>query len=137
MTNREEIHVHEADSAATGDRVAQVSPDSSRFGYRPELRRSLGFADLLFYGLVFMVPIAPMGIFGSVYAGAGGMVALAYVVGMVALVFTAASYAQMVKAFRWQAASTTTRGEGSAHPSASSRAGPSCWTTCWCRACST
>ncbi|MBM0228172.1 APC family permease, partial [Micromonospora sp. ATA51] len=76
-----------------------MPPDSSRFGYRPELRRSLGFADLLFYGLVFMVPIAPMGIFGSVYAGAGGMVALAYVIGMVALVFTAASYAQMVKAF--------------------------------------
>jgi hypothetical protein len=43
--------------------LAQASPDSSRFGYRPELRRSLGFADLLFYGLVFMVPIAPMGIF--------------------------------------------------------------------------
>ena len=79
--------------------LAQASPDSSRFGYRPELRRSLGFADLLFYGLVFMVPIAPMGIFGSVYSGAGGMVALAYVIGMAALVFTAASYAQMVKAF--------------------------------------
>ncbi|MEU0557465.1 APC family permease [Dactylosporangium sp. NPDC006015] len=46
-----------------------------------------------------MVPIAPMGIFGSVYAGSGGMVALAYLIGMVAMVFTAASYAQMVRAF--------------------------------------
>ncbi|MFG1905040.1 APC family permease, partial [Micromonospora carbonacea] len=35
----------------------------------------------------------------SVYAGSGGMVALAYVVGVVALVFTAFSYAQMVRAF--------------------------------------
>jgi len=59
----------------------------------------LGFTDLLAYGLIFMVPIAPMGIFGSVYSAAGGMVALAYLIGMVALVFTAASYAQMVKAF--------------------------------------
>jgi amino acid transporter len=77
---------------------AQVA-EPARFGYRPELRRTLSFADLLFYGLIFMVPIAPMGIFGSVYSGAGGMVALAYLVGMVALMFTASSYAQMVKAF--------------------------------------
>ncbi|UWZ40688.1 APC family permease [Dactylosporangium roseum] len=68
-------------------------------GYRPELRRTLGFRDLVVYGLVFMVPIAPFGIFGSVYASSGGMVALAYAVGMVAMLFTAASYAQLVKAF--------------------------------------
>ena len=68
-------------------------------GYRPELRRTLGFRDLVVYGLVFMVPIAPFGIFGSVYTASGGMVALAYVIGMVAMLFTAASYAQMVKAF--------------------------------------
>ncbi|GAB3159893.1 APC family permease [Micromonospora sonneratiae] len=71
----------------------------TQFGYRQELRRTLSFADLLFYGLIFMVPIAPMGIFGSVYNSSGGMVVLAYLIGMVALVFTAASYAQMVKAF--------------------------------------
>src|SRR4051812_42570219 len=46
-----------------------------------------------------MVPIAPMAIFGAVYSASGGMVALAYVVGMAALVFTAFSYAQMVRAF--------------------------------------
>ena len=68
-------------------------------GYRPELRRTLGFRDLVVYGLIFMVPIAPFGIFGSVYTASGGMVALAYVIGMVAMLFTAASYAQMVKAF--------------------------------------
>ncbi|MEV0136659.1 APC family permease [Dactylosporangium sp. NPDC050688] len=74
-------------------------PEQGSGGYRPELRRTLGFRDLVVYGLVFMVPIAPFGIFGSVYAASGGMVALAYVVGMVAMLFTAASYAQMVKAF--------------------------------------
>src|ERR1044071_5174815 len=46
-----------------------------------------------------MVPIAPFAIFGIVYAESGGMPVLAYLVGMVALLFTAASYAQMVKAF--------------------------------------
>lgn len=70
-----------------------------QFGYKQELRRTLSFTDLLFYGLIFMVPIAPFGIFGSVYNSSGGMVSLAYLVGMIAMVFTAASYAQMVKAF--------------------------------------
>ena len=54
-----------------------------------ELRRELSFRDLLVYGLIFMVPIAPFGIFGSVFQASGGMVALAYVVGMVGMVFTA------------------------------------------------
>ncbi|MEU3457875.1 APC family permease [Micromonospora sp. NPDC006766] len=71
----------------------------ARYGYRQELSRQLRFRDLISYGLVYMVPIAPMAIFGSVYAGSGGMVALAYAIGVVALVFTAFSYAQMVRAF--------------------------------------
>ncbi|MFI6331483.1 APC family permease [Micromonospora chersina] len=76
-----------------------TSNDLARYGYRQELARQLRFRDLLAYGLVYMVPIAPMAIFGSVYAGSGGMVALAYAIGVLALVFTAFSYAQMVKAF--------------------------------------
>ncbi len=71
----------------------------ARYGYRQELARRLRFRDLIAYGLVYMVSIAPMAIFGSVYAGSGGMVALAYAIGVVALVFTAFSYAQMVRAF--------------------------------------
>ena len=51
------------------------------------------------YGLIFMVPIAPFGIFGTVFQASGGMVALAYVIGGVAMVFTALSYAQMSRAF--------------------------------------
>ena len=77
----------------------RVSTEAGRFGYRQELHRSVGTADLVFYGLIFMVPIAPFAIFGAVFSASGGMPALAYVVGMVALVFTAASYGQMVKAF--------------------------------------
>jgi amino acid transporter len=90
--------------------------EGPKFGYRTELRRSLGFADLVFYGLIFMVPIAPMGIFGSVFEGAGGMVALAYVVGMIALVFTAASYAQMVRAFPLAGSVYNYAGRGIAAP---------------------
>lgn len=71
----------------------------SEFGYRQELRRGVGMADLVFYGLIFMVPIAPFAIFGQVFQVSNGMPVLAYAVGLIALLFTAASYAQMVKAF--------------------------------------
>ncbi|PWR15280.1 amino acid permease [Micromonospora sicca] len=80
------------------------------------MSRSLSFTDLLVYGLIFMVPIAPFGIFGSVYAGSGGMVALAYLIGMVAMMFTALSYAQMVKAFPMAGSVYSYAGRGIAPP---------------------
>jgi amino acid transporter len=87
-----------------------------QFGYRQELKRSLSFRDLLIYGLIFMVPIAPMGIFGSVFATSGGMVALAYAIGAVGMVFTAVSYAQMAKAFPLAGSVYSYAGRGIAPP---------------------
>lgn len=86
------------------------------YGYTQELQRSLSFRDLLVYGLVFMVPIAPFGIFGGVFAGSGGMVALAYAVGMVAMMFTAQSYAQMSRAFPMAGSVYSYAGRGIAAP---------------------
>ena len=83
-----------------------------RYGYTQELRRTLSFTDLLVYGLIFMVPIAPFGIFGSVFQGSGGMVALAYAIGMLAMMFTAASYAQMSRAFPMAGSVYTYAGRG-------------------------
>lgn len=48
------------------------------FGYKQELKRALTFKDLLFYGMIFMVPIAPMGIYGYVVDVSNGMAPLAY-----------------------------------------------------------
>ncbi|MDT0350869.1 APC family permease [Pseudonocardia charpentierae] len=86
------------------------------FGYRQELKRSLNFTDLLVYGLIFMVPIAPFGIFGSVFQASGGMVVLAYLVGAVGMAFTAASYAQMSRAFPVAGSVYTYAGRGVAQP---------------------
>jgi amino acid transporter len=86
------------------------------FGYRQELKRSLSFTDLLVYGLIFMVPIAPFGIFGGVFQASGGMVALAYAVGMLAMAFTAASYAQMARAFPMAGSVYAYAGRGIAQP---------------------
>ena len=69
------------------------------FGYHQQLKRALSFWDLLIYGLIFMVPIAPFGIYGYILDGSKGMVALAYVIGLVGMIFTAFSYAQMSRAF--------------------------------------
>jgi amino acid transporter len=63
------------------------------------LRRSLSLVDLLVYGLVFIVPIAPFSIFGIVFNASKGMVPLTYVIGLVAMVFTALSYREMSEAF--------------------------------------
>lgn len=71
----------------------------AELGYKQELKRSLSTTDLLIYGLVFMVPIAPWAIFGVVFNEAKGMVPLVYLIGLVAMIFTASSYAQMSKAF--------------------------------------
>ncbi|WP_019123382.1 APC family permease [Brevibacillus massiliensis] len=71
----------------------------SSFGYKQELQRSLTLRDLVVYGMIFMVPIAPFGIYGSVAQGSGGMVALTYLIGMVGMIFTALSYARMSEAF--------------------------------------
>jgi amino acid transporter len=72
---------------------------SREFGYREELNRALSTQDLVIYGLIFMVPIAPYSPFGFVWDQAKGMVPLAYFVGLVGMVFTAMSYAQMSRAF--------------------------------------
>jgi hypothetical protein len=63
------------------------------FGYHEELRRVLTTRDLIIYGMIFMVPIAPFSVYGFVWDDAKGMVPLAYLVGLVGMVFTALSYA--------------------------------------------
>ncbi|MFE3515058.1 APC family permease [Streptomyces sp. NPDC059166] len=60
------------------------------------LRRTLGFRDLVVYGLLFIAPMAPVGVFGTLDAKSDGAVALVYLVATVVMAFTAFSYAQMV-----------------------------------------
>jgi amino acid transporter len=80
---------------------AHTAPPAGEEGQQPAgeetLRRSLGFRDLVVYGLLFIAPMAPVGIFGTLDARSHGAVALVYVVATVAMAFTAFSYAQMVR----------------------------------------
>ncbi|MBC1563432.1 APC family permease [Listeria booriae] len=69
------------------------------FGYKQELKRTLTLKDLVIYGLIFIVPIAPFGIYGEVVTASKGMIVLTYMIGMVAMLFTALSYGSMSRAF--------------------------------------
>ncbi|WP_405811638.1 APC family permease [Streptomyces sp. NBC_01520] len=64
---------------------------------RGGLRRTLGFRDLVVYGLLFIAPMAPVGVFGTLDARSDGAVALVYLVATAVMAFTAFSYAQMVQ----------------------------------------
>ena len=59
------------------------------------LDRVLSRRDLIVYGLLFIGPLAPVGVFGVIDARTGGSVALVYLLATVAMAFTAWSYAEM------------------------------------------
>lgn len=78
---------------------AQSKESLEHMGYKQELRRALTIPDMIVYGLIFMVPIAPFGIYGGVFNDSNGMPSLVYLVGMVAMIFTALSYAALSREF--------------------------------------
>ncbi|MDL4771056.1 MULTISPECIES: APC family permease [Thermomonosporaceae] len=59
------------------------------------LSRSLSPRDLVVYGLLFIGPMAPVGVYGVLDAKSVGAVAAVYAVATVAMGFTAFSYARM------------------------------------------
>ena len=64
-------------------------------GEKIHLLQVLTFWDLVVYGLVYVSPVGPWSTWGFASDLAGGAVALVYLLGAVALSFTAFSYAQM------------------------------------------
>lgn len=76
-----------------------VQSQDNNLGYKQELKRVLTFKDILIFGIVFLNPIAPFALYGVVNYKTGGHMALAYFIGMVAMIFTAYSYGKMAGAF--------------------------------------
>jgi amino acid transporter len=72
-----------------------AAPDGAEQGLRPVLTRR----DLIIYGLVILSPTAPYPIYGAVQQASGGHATLCYLVAMIAMLFTATSYARMAAAF--------------------------------------
>jgi amino acid transporter len=64
-----------------------------------DLQGSLGKWELVFFAVITMVPIAPMGIFGIIAELANGHVPLIYLLGAIGMVFTAWGYGQFAKRY--------------------------------------
>ena len=61
------------------------------------LERSLGYWDLVLYGLAYIAPFAPLSTLGFVWSESNGLIVLAYALGGVCMYFTARSYATMTE----------------------------------------
>src|SRR5260370_21020030 len=68
-------------------------------GGAPRFKRVLSRRDLILYGLVILTPTAPYPVYGIVQQTSHGYAALSYLVAMVAMLFTAASYGKMSGVF--------------------------------------
>lgn len=66
---------------------------------QPTLKRTLVTKDLVIYGLVFMIPLAPAAMYGVFLGPSNGMVALCYLIGMIAMLFTGFSYRSMSRKY--------------------------------------
>ena len=66
---------------------------------RSGLRRTMGTPTLLLFGLAYMLPLAVFTTYGLVTETTGGHLAGAYFVTTIAMLFTAYSYANMVRAY--------------------------------------
>lgn len=64
---------------------------------QPQLKRAMGTPTLLMFGIAYMVPLTIFSTYGVVNDITGGRLPLAYIVTTVAMLFTALSYASIVR----------------------------------------
>ncbi len=85
-------------ASASAAAVATAQNPAKQSG-KTEFVATLSVFDLVIYGLVFMVPIAPFAIYAQLFDTSGGMPTLAYLIGGIAMIFTAFSFGVMVPRF--------------------------------------
>ena len=82
--------------ASAGNAVADKGEGNAERG---QFRPVLTVMDMVVYGLIYMVPIAPMAIYGGVFQSSHGMPALAYIIGFAAVLFSVFSFGNMIRRF--------------------------------------
>lgn len=65
----------------------------------PTLARTLKLPSLVIFGLAYLTPLIVLGTFGVIASSTGGASASAYLIALVAMLFTANSYGRMAKAY--------------------------------------
>lgn len=66
---------------------------------RNSLKRTLTLTPLVLFGLAYMTPMIVFGIYGVLAETTNGLVPTAYLIALIAMLFTAYSYGAMVKAY--------------------------------------
>jgi hypothetical protein len=72
-------------------RISSSQQRLESLGYRQELSRTMSLTDVVVFGLIYMVPLAPIQVFGFIYNFSSGMVAAVYIVAAIAMYFSAVS----------------------------------------------
>src|ERR1700753_3400549 len=78
----------------------------------PRLRRVLGLWDLIFYGIVLIMPIAPVPMFGVAQVLSHGHFVTTILIAMLAMMLTAVSYGRMAALFPTAGSAYTYVGRG-------------------------
>lgn len=76
-----------------------TTPAAQNSAAAPTLTRTLKLPSLVLFGLAYLTPLIVLGIFGVIASATGGASASAYLIALVAMLFTANSYGRMAKAF--------------------------------------
>ncbi len=84
-----------------------TTPSPAPTEHEGHFRRVLGVPSLVFFGLVYMVPLTVFTTYGIVTQITGGRVPAAYIITLVAMVFTARSYAKMAQAYPYSGSAYT------------------------------
>jgi putrescine importer len=66
---------------------------------QPTLDRSLGLRSIVLFGLAYMAPMIVLGTFGAIAEETGGAVPSAYVLALIAMLFTAYSYGRLAATY--------------------------------------
>lgn len=77
--------------SSSSTKIAEAAP--------PRLKRVLGLWDLVLYGIILIMPIAPIPLFGLVQRLSDGFSVTAILLAMVAMVLTAFSYGRMASLY--------------------------------------
>jgi putrescine importer len=78
----------------------------------PRLRRVLTLWDLIFYGIVLIMPIAPVPMFGVAQVLSHGHFVTTILIAMIAMMLTAVSYGRMASLFPTAGSAYTYVGRG-------------------------
>lgn len=89
--------VAQSESQISG--ATKPSAASTTQGNTDTFKQTLTVRDMVVWGLVTMVPISPMAVYGGVFADSNGMPTLAFLIGFIAVLFSVFSFGIMIQRF--------------------------------------